>query len=553
MTVTVHAAASSGTNDLNSHTTASFTPAANSRLYAACSIMRGGHSTAPSWSDPGGGLTWTPLDETSLYNFETDANYAVQTKLWYADIGGSPSSTSLTFAPGTSGGAEYASWVVWSQTNDEFDTGSPYPQASVDGGAAVNPSSDSAGGTLTLGSAPSSSSKCFAVFGVGCNVAGGPSTPSGWTLVNTLVSAEYININLYSRTGSTSTDAAVTDLGQDVGNWAGIIFEVAAAGGGSDVDITGVGNINAPTAFGTNQVSVVGGVVGLSLTGLAVATAFGTAVVAPEITLTLNGVAVPTAFGTSIVAVSGGPVGISLSGIAVPVSFFSSDTGGELEWQAVGGATDYRIKYGTTQGGPYGSTYDTGSTATSVNVSLLTVTPGTRYYAVVCPMDGATEGDPSPEISFVPGAMQLSSINQLAFSGLAVPTAFGTGQVSQGGVAVGMTLNGVAVPTSFGTQTVAPEVNLALSGVAVPTAFGTSIVAVAGGAVTLDSVGGIAVPTNFGTSTVAGGARTLTLSGIAVPTQFGLYEIYDPLIGPPRRERRLRVLPFGSSTRIFRV
>jgi hypothetical protein len=232
MTVAVHAAASSGTGDLNSHNTASFTPAANSRLYAACLIMRANHASTPTWAAPGGGLTWTPHAESSFYSFEGDANYALQVKTWHADIGGAPSSISLTFDPATSGGAEYAAWVVWSQTNDEFDTGSPYPQAAVTNGADVNPSSGSASGTLTLGSAPASASKCFAVFAVGDNTGGGPSTPSGWTLVNTLMTDAYVNVNLYSRTGSTATDAQSTDLGSDVGAWAGVIFEVAEPGGG---------------------------------------------------------------------------------------------------------------------------------------------------------------------------------------------------------------------------------------------------------------------------------------------------------------------------------
>jgi hypothetical protein len=248
MTVSVHTSASTGTTGFSSTSTGSFTPQASSRLYFAALAMRENHAESFSWADPGGtGLTWTAQATTSFYSFEGDANYAVQVRVWYADVGGSPASQTLTVNPGSTTGSEYIAWVAWSQTNDEFNTGSPYPQSAVTSGADVNPSTGSASATLTLGSAPSSSSKCFAVFGVGDNTGGGPSTPSGWTAVNTAMTDAYVNVNVYSRTGSTSTDAQSTDLGGDVGAWAGVIFEVASAGGGggtppsSRLSLLGVG------------------------------------------------------------------------------------------------------------------------------------------------------------------------------------------------------------------------------------------------------------------------------------------------------------------------
>jgi hypothetical protein len=229
MTVAVHARSSTGTGSVQSHTLASFTPAADSTLYFFEAAMRGNHEESFAWADPGGtGLTWTPRATSSFYLFEDQAPYAIQCRLSSAPVGGSPASQSLTSGPGSASGAEFIAAMAFTQTDDEVNTGAPYPQAFVASGGAVNPTSDTAGGTLTLGSAPAAANKCFAVFAVGENLPGGPSTPTGWTLEGTLFTTEYVTVNLYSRTGSTSTDAAVSDLGQEVGNWCGVIWEVAA-------------------------------------------------------------------------------------------------------------------------------------------------------------------------------------------------------------------------------------------------------------------------------------------------------------------------------------
>lgn len=240
MTVAIHARSNTGTGSVQSHTLASFTPPANSTLYFVEVAMRGNHTESFSWADPGGtGLTWTPRATSSFYLFEAAAEYAIQCRVSSAPIGGSPVSQSLTSGPGSASGAEFIAALAFTQTDDEVNTGSPFPQAFVAGGGAVNPTSDTAGGTLTLGSAPASANKCFAIFGVGCNQPGGPSTPAGWTLEGTLFATEYVTVNLYSRTGSTDTDAAVSDLGQEVGNWCGVIWEVAAPAAAAETDQEG--------------------------------------------------------------------------------------------------------------------------------------------------------------------------------------------------------------------------------------------------------------------------------------------------------------------------
>lgn len=541
MTVTVHAAGSSGTTDLNSHNTASFTPAANSRLYAACLIMRSGHSTTPSWSDPGGGLTWTPHAESSFYSFEGDANYAVQVKTWRADIGGSPSSTSLTFAPGTSGGAEYGAWVVWSQTNDEFNTGSPYPQAAVTNGADVNPSSGSANGTLTLGSAPASGSKCFAVFAVGDNTGGGPSTPSGWTLVNTLMTDAYVNVNLYSRTGSTGTTAQSTDLGGDVGNWAGVIFEVAGVGGPAGQDITGtVGGIASGEAFGTAQINRTMGPLG----NIASEEAFGSAVITgaggTQAIIGAGNIAGAEAFGSTSVL----PQGRTLTGvgnIASAESFLSSDTGQTLSWAAVSGATGYRLKWGTSSGGPYTTGSEDTGDVTTYNVVDLALTPGVVYYMVVVPLDGATEGSPSVERVVVFGAAAVVTSNTITPTGIATAEAFGTANAFGGQVVIA---DGIASGEAFGTAALTTTRTITgIGGIAGAEAFGSAAVNTAAQTF-LTGVGAIGSAEAFGTAALSVGPTTLTgVGAIESGAQFGADIVYFTASGPPTTKRRMRYLP----------
>lgn len=277
-----------------------------------------------------------------------------------------------------------------------------------------------------------------------------------------------------------------------------LVFSDQAAGGGAQT-LTGVGNIAVPVALGTQQVALDTNV---TLSGLAVALAFGAHTVAAGSDISLAGTAIPLAFGANLIA---SEVGVALTGIPVPVSFFSSDTGGQLTWSAVSPVTEYRLKYGTSPG-VYTLQYDTGSTATSLNISVLGLAPGTPYYFVVVGLNGVTEGAPSAEIRVVAGSMQLASINQLAFLGLSIPTA-------------------------FGTSVLGSEVAILPSGLAVALGIGTAQLSAVGGPITL-APAGVSVPVAVGTLQVAGGNITLGLAGLAVALAVGRASVYDPA-GPP--------------------
>jgi hypothetical protein len=165
-----------------------------------------------------------------MYAWETQANYHLNSVCWYTDIGGSPASMTITVDASTSD--EFYGVVAFDVTG--HDTGSPFPQVSVDNGATVNPASSSASGTLTLGSTPTSGNLVVAMWGVGGDGTGGCTAPTGYsTLTNQTVPNTHVSVFYHVTTAT----AAVTcsDLGTTVGNWGGIIFEMALASAGTSI------------------------------------------------------------------------------------------------------------------------------------------------------------------------------------------------------------------------------------------------------------------------------------------------------------------------------
>lgn len=72
---------------------------------------------------------------------------------------------------------------------------------------------------------------------------------------------------------------------------------------------------------------------------------------------------------------------------------------GYIEWSDISGEDGYRVKWGTTQGGPYPNSADVAANATSYYVTGLTA--GVVNYAIVMGLLAGVEQDPSAEISFV--------------------------------------------------------------------------------------------------------------------------------------------------------
>jgi hypothetical protein len=71
---------------------------------------------------------------------------------------------------------------------------------------------------------------------------------------------------------------------------------------------------------------------------------------------------------------------------------------GYIDWDDIVGEDGYRVKWGTTQGGPYTFTQDVSANATSLYITGLTA--GVTYYATVTGLLAGVEQTPSGEISF---------------------------------------------------------------------------------------------------------------------------------------------------------
>ena len=230
--LTQRSSVSGGTTSAGSQATGSFTPAANSRLFVFAAAERDNNTATRSWTiSDTGSHSWIKLDESTLYQWgdlvSPPNSYHINVVCWYTDISGSPAAMTVTVDAST--GNEFYSVIAFDVTG--YDTAAPFPQASVDNGANINPASSAASGVLTLGSAPTNGNLVVALFGAGADMGGGFATPTGYTVL-TNQSQGYTQAGAFYHVTTTTAAVTCSDLGQTVGAWGGIVFEMKLAGGG---------------------------------------------------------------------------------------------------------------------------------------------------------------------------------------------------------------------------------------------------------------------------------------------------------------------------------
>lgn len=254
MTVTVLASGITGAATTGTTTTASFTPTANALLAAFFSGMDesvGAIASSFTVTDSAS-LTWTSRAIAS-----NAGGYFHQGRVWTAQVGGSPSSMTVTFGCGSNSHSQ-RQWVVIEVTD-----GSGV-------GAAAGAVTTTANGsyTLTLSGTPASSSVILAC--VGCDVSGTTAIPfqpvvpgTGWTEIWEAYDATTSpNRHSYGQaqriTGHTSTSVTWNDLRYDDFVTAGVYSTSALA-----VEIT----VGSTTSVNVGHASGTGSAHGLSVIG----------------------------------------------------------------------------------------------------------------------------------------------------------------------------------------------------------------------------------------------------------------------------------------------
>jgi hypothetical protein len=214
--------------------TSSTTPTASSLFIVFYSSENNNDAGAPAANAPtGGGLTYTSIAASSAFNWSGLPEYASRGSAWRATVGGSPSAFAVTVSNGI--GSSYYGAVCLDITG--HDTTTPIVQSAT--GGASKSGGDAESGTVTLGAAPTAGNLIVVAVGAGSDSGGGISVPeagSGKTLTAvTSQTNQPHQVGIWTRVadGTESATITIADLGQSVGNYDVVAFEVAIAGGGA--------------------------------------------------------------------------------------------------------------------------------------------------------------------------------------------------------------------------------------------------------------------------------------------------------------------------------
>lgn len=238
-TVTARQSGNNSTTAAGNLVTSSATPTANSLFIVAFGAeLNTSATTAPVISTPtGGSLTYTLVDkdgDTNSYIWGSSSGFRTGGAVYRATVGGSPSAFTVTVdaASGTGFHAAVCADITG------HNTSAPIRQQAHNG-ARINPESSTASGTVTLSSAPVAGNLVVVAFIAGADATGAAAAPTAgagktFTAVTNQTQAN-CHAGLFYRVadGSEATTITCSDLGQTVGNYVAVAFEVAAASSGT--------------------------------------------------------------------------------------------------------------------------------------------------------------------------------------------------------------------------------------------------------------------------------------------------------------------------------
>lgn len=190
---------STSTYGTGSYTTGSFTPPANSLLLVI--IERLGNNTTGDLgqaSCSGGSLSWTFLGSA-----RGEANWSSRTDAHYAEVGGSPSSMTLT----VDDAYNIYQWNVVCVAYTGYDTATPIAGYVTSGSTDIGDGSE----TQTLAATPTANDVSLYALFIDCGSIANPTMASGWTELYESGEADSGEVVLAERTGSTSTSVTCDD------------------------------------------------------------------------------------------------------------------------------------------------------------------------------------------------------------------------------------------------------------------------------------------------------------------------------------------------------
>lgn len=350
----------SGTNDgtaATNLTTGSATPTASSLFVVAYGAQMDAFGTVnlPEMGDPtGGSLTYTLIERDgdttgSAYLWADTNGFWVAGACYRATIGASPSAFAVTVDPDATANT-FASAVCFDITG--HNTSTPIVQQAATG-ANINPASSAAAGSVTLGAAPTAGNLIVVAFFCGVDAAGGVTSPTAgagntFTALSNNQSAAFCASSVFTRVadGDESATISTTDLGQSVGNYVAVAFEVAAASSGVTGTAAGLFGFTSPAQGVDRAVGAALGSFGFT------ATASGT-VGAPPVTgiaagafgFTATASGVPRVVGAAITAFgySSTVTGVSRTlGVAAAVLGFTATASGSAHRYVAGVSSNGR-------------------------------------------------------------------------------------------------------------------------------------------------------------------------------------------------------------------
>lgn len=263
-TVTARHTGTSGTSSVQTLATSSVTPTASSLLLVFASAQPDNANVAATWQTPtGGGWTYTNIATSLQYDWETTSNYKITSTLWQAAVGASPAAHTVTVDSWST--TQLGTYAAVSCDVTGHNTTTPVVQSKTNG-ANVNPTSNTASGSITFDTALTVGNLVVVGFGAGNDVASSFTSPTlGGQAMTQLfnITNNYTHAGLWYRvvTGAESNSTVTcTDMGDTVGNWAGVAVEVAAAGGGGSnftqtpTDNMGLSDGNVVRLFGVDLI-----------------------------------------------------------------------------------------------------------------------------------------------------------------------------------------------------------------------------------------------------------------------------------------------------------